>query len=238
MVSNFIILCALGLACANIICMQTYWIIGGGHFGRLAARNIHRNQAGSEIIIIDNQPDVCEQLERSGFKTVCADGIGYLEINLTSPHYPDWIIPSIPLHVAYEWIKSKISRHLKVVSINIPQNLKNKLPNPFQVQSNQLYISNADFSCPENCSEPDEICTHTGQPRPRSLNSFLNTFSYEDFKSIVVFSEQLYPGIGGYTPKALFKALNKVKSLPDQILLSTACRCHGVVNAFRLFPKN
>jgi hypothetical protein len=238
MVSNFIIPCDLYALCANMFSMQTYWIIGGGHFGRLAARNIHRKQAGSDIIIIDRQPDVCEQLELQSFESVCADGIGYLETNLTSPDHPDWLIPSIPLHVAYEWIKSKVSRHFKVVSLPIPQELNIKLPNPFQVQSNQLYISNADFTCPENCSEPDEICTHTGQPRPRNLNRYLNKFRHGDFKSIVVFSQQLYPGVGGYTPKALFEALNKVESLPDQILLGTACRCHGVVNAFRLLPKD
>ena len=214
--------------------MKTYWIIGGVHFGQRAAHWIRRKEANSEIIIIDKQSAICKQLEQSCFDTVCMEGIRYLETNLISQDHPDWIIPSIPVHVAYEWIRSKLTRHYKVMPFPIPHQLKANMPNPFQSESDQLYVSNADFICPENCSEPDEICTYTGQPRPRSLNDFLKNFRYEDLRPVIVYSKQLFPGVGGYAPKALYNALTEIVSLPDRILLGTACRCHGVLNAFRL----
>ena len=216
--------------------MKTYWIIGGGHFGRRAAHWIRRKESGSELIIIDRQSAICEQLEHNGFKTVCMEGIRYLESHLISQDHPDWIIPSIPLHVAFEWLKAKLARHYRINSIPIPHQLKTKLPNPFQSESDQLFVSHADFICPENCSEPDEICTHTGQPRPRPLNDWLKNFSYQDFRPVIVCSQQLFPGVGGYTPDALYHALKEIESLSDQILLGTACRCHGVLNAFQLSP--
>lgn len=229
-------LCDLRSPCGKIVIMKTYWIIGGGHFGRRAAHLIRRKEANSEIVIIDKQSSICKQLDHSGFKTVCTEGIRYLETNLIAPDHPDWIIPSIPVHVAYEWIKSKLTRQYNVKPFPIPQQLKANLPNPFQADGDQLYVSNADFICPENCSEPDELCTYTGRPRPRSLNEFLNNFRYRDFRSVIVFSQQLFPGVGGYTPKALHNALTEIESLPDRILLGTACRCHGVLDAFKLSP--
>ena len=216
--------------------MKTYWIIGGGHFGRHAAHSIRHKEADSKILLIDKQSSICKQMQRKGFETVCTDGVRYLETHLIADNHPDWVIPAIPVHVAYEWIRSKLVRQFDVKPVAMPKQLKAILPNPFQTNGDELYVSNADFICPENCSEPDEICTYTGQPRPRNLNDYLKNLQYKDFRSVVVYSQQLLPGVGGYTPKALYYALTEIEMLPDQILLGTACRCHGVIDAFQLSP--
>lgn len=219
--------------------MKTYWIIGGGYFGQRAARSIRKKEADSEISIIDKRSSACKQMQAEGFETVCEEGVRYLETHLIADNHPDWIIPAIPVHVAYEWIKSKLADHFNVIPIPLPDQLKAFLPNPLQTKNEQLHISNADFLCPENCAEPDEICTYTGQPRPRNLNDYLRNFHYEGYRSIVIYSQQLLPGVGGYSPKSLHRALTEVERSPDQILLGTACRCHGVINAFKLslLPK-
>lgn len=218
--------------------MKTYWIIGGGHFGRRSAHSIRNQEYDSEILLIDKQSSICNHLERKGFETVCMEGVRYLETHLITDHHPDWIIPAIPVHVAYEWIKSRLVRQYHLKPVPLPSPLKAILPNPFQTKSDQLYISNADFICPENCSEPDEICTYTGKPRPRNLNDYLKNLQYKNFKPVVIYSQQLLPGVGGYTPKALHSALKEIETSPGQILLGTACRCHGVLDAFQLSPKN
>jgi len=218
--------------------MKTYWIIGGGYFGQRTARIIRRKEANSKIIIVEKQSLVCKQLERSGFETKCMEGIRYLEASLVTQDHPDWIIPAIPVHVAFEWIKSKLTKRYNVHTIPIPHRLEAQLPNALQGDSGQRFISNADFICPDNCSEPEEICTYTGKPRPRILNDFLQQIKYSDFRSIVVCSQQLFAGIGGYSPPTLFEALSAVEMTPNPILLSTACRCHGVLDAFRISTKD
>lgn len=219
--------------------MKTYWIIGGGHFGRRSAHSIRQTEADSNILLIDEQSSICRQMERQGFETVCMEGIGYLKTHLVERNHPDWIIPAIPVHVAYEWLKSKLVKRFIVTPIPLPNRLKAMLPNPIQSGSAEIYVSNADFICPENCSEPVEICTYTGQPRPRNLNDHLRDFHCKGFRSIVIYSQQLLPGVGGYTPKSLHRALTELERSPGRILLGTACRCHGVINAFKLslLPK-
>ena len=214
--------------------MKTYWIIGGGHFGQRAAHTIRDNESASAIVIVDKHSLRCKQLEGRGFETRCMEGISFLKANLVTTDHPDWIIPAIPVHVAFDWIKSKLAGRYQVRSIPIPHGLESQLPNPLPGDSGQCFISNADFICPDDCAEPEEICTYTGRPRPRILNDFLQKTNYTDFRSIVVRSQQLFAGVGGYSPHTLFSALTEVELTSDPILLSTACRCHAVVDAFRL----
>ena len=49
------------------------------------------------------------------------------------------------------------------------------------------------------------------------------------FQSLVINSHQLGPGIGWYRPVMLFELLERVKQAGSTLLVSTACRCHGVV---------
>jgi hypothetical protein len=176
-------------------------------------------------------------LERLGFEAVCRDGIQYLERNLARAPYPDWIVPAIPLHTAYEWIRTKLSKRHSLVKIAVPQDLATELPHPISAETGRLYISIADFKCPENCPEPDEICTHTGKPRLMVLHEFLKSIQRKDVKTVVIRSHQLAPGVGGYTPRALFAALNEIEAAQGPVLLSTACSCHGVIDTFQLSAR-
>jgi hypothetical protein len=161
------------------------------------------------------------------------DGVGYLERNLIGPRYPHWIVPAIPVHVAYEWIRAKLAAAKKLTRIPVPPVLIGKVPHPIKGRVGQLYISIADFKCPDNCPEPVDICSHTGKPRPMILHEFLKSMRLKGFQSIVIRSHQLAPGVGGYKPGQLFEALKEVETARTPVLLSTACRCHGVMDVFR-----
>ena len=223
--------------------MENFWIIGGGKFGFRAAKTLSEANPSNNLTIVERQKAICRQLGTLGFETVCMDGIQYLEHNLTRAPFPDWIIPAIPAHVAYEWIRAKLSKTDEVKKVAIPNDLLRALPNPIQGESGQLFISIADFKCPENCAEPDEICTHTGKPRLMILHEFLKSIQHPDFKSIVMRSHQLAPGVGGYKPEELFNAFKEIKTTRAPVLLSTACSCHGVMDGIKysassLRPKN
>jgi ribonucleotide monophosphatase NagD (HAD superfamily) len=217
--------------------VNNLWIIGGGKFGLRAAESLSKKHSLNNLTIVEKDKAVCRQLNRLGFEAVCTDGIQYLERNLTDAHDPDWIVPAIPLHVAYEWIWKKLSKTRSVQKIAVPNDLVAALPNPIKAGTGQLLISIANFTCPENCPEPEEICTYTGKPRPMVLHEFLKSLQRKDIKPVVIRSHQLAPGVGGYTPRALFAALNEIETAQMPVALSTACSCHGVMDTFQLSAK-
>jgi hypothetical protein len=128
----------------------------------------------------------------------------------------------------------KIKDRYVLKTTPIPEEVIMSLPNVFKGKMSEIYMSIADFICPDNCPEPEEFCTHTGKKRPFTLYKKLESIKYYNFRSVVVRSRQLSPGIGGYSPGALFHALDVIKDSTIPVLLSTACRCHGVMHAFGL----
>ncbi|MGD8614004.1 MAG: NAD-binding protein, partial [Desulfobacterales bacterium] len=82
--------------------MENFWIIGGGKFGLRAARTLRKIDAARRITIVEKRKSVCGQLDGLGFDAVCTDGIQYLERHLSANHLPAWVVPAIPLHVAFE----------------------------------------------------------------------------------------------------------------------------------------
>lgn len=217
--------------------MQKFWILGAGKFGVKAARALRRRHPDAEIIVVDSDADACRGLEKASFTTVCTHGPAYLSGNLTGPDLPDWIVPAIPVHVAYEWIRFHLEKTRHCTPMAVPEGLADVLPNAMHGADGALYVSNADFICPDNCREPDDICTYTGNPRPAILHAVLAALQYAPFVSIAVRSRQLAPGVGGYTPENLFAALAKASETAAPLLISTACKCHGVVHALETTPK-
>jgi len=217
--------------------MRSIWILGAGRFGLKAAKVLSRKYKKAEITVIEKNSELCRQVEMADFKTVCMDGIEYLGQNLRSIDYPDWIIPAIPVHVVFEWVRLKMKDSYILKTTPVPEGLIMSLPNVFKGKNYETYMSIADFICPDNCPEPEDLCTHTGKPRPFTLYKKLESIKYDHFRSVVVRSRQLSPGVGGYSPGDLFNALDVIKASAIPVLLSTACRCHGVMHAFRLQKK-
>jgi hypothetical protein len=114
----------------------------------------------------------------------------------------------------------------------VPENLIPQLPNTFKGPEGQVYMSNADFICPENCNEPEKKCPVTGKSRPCRLYSRLARIKCEGYRSLVLRSLQLAPGVGGYRGKQLSAILSAVQNQPGKYLVSTASKCHGVMHAF------
>jgi len=214
--------------------LNEIWILGAGRFGRRAAGTLRQTYPQADIVLVDSSGKVCATMEGNSFRVVCREGVGYLRENLKPGRGPDWIIPMIPVHVVYEWMRLELEKTHHIQAVAVPQEVADTLPNPIRGADGQIYMTHATFICPWNCPEPDDICTHTGNPRPQNLNRFLETIQHPQFRTVVVQSRQLAPGIGGYQPEALFRALKTVVAGTDPVLLSTACRCHGVMHAFAI----
>jgi hypothetical protein len=100
-------------------------------------------------------------------------------------------------------------------------------------KSGDLYTSLANFLCPEDCPEPAQYCTVTRERREKPLYKILEDLR-GPFESKVIRSRQLGLGVGGYSPEDLLKIVREIKKAGASghlILISTACRCHGVISA-------
>ena len=210
---------------------DAFIILGAGHFGRRALQKTSLAFPGAPITIVDHQQEALTACQRDySVNTVNADGITYLTSLDNEPKQYLWIIPSIPIHVVFEWSKTQLTQ--AVCHITVPDEILQQLPNPVSGKQGTVYMSHASFRCPDNCPEPVDHCFVTGQTRTIALYEQLAALNNPLYLSIVIQSHQLMPGVGGFKFDDLKNILPQIESSTKPVLLSTACRCHGVMNGF------
>jgi hypothetical protein len=210
--------------------VSSYLIIGCGHFGSRAAEQLLKKEPHSKIIAVDKNPTALKKLSHLSIETIMDDGLSRLNQFLSGGPTVSYIIPSVPFHLAFEFIllrlKSFGARRTRVPSLS-------GLPNPVKGKTGDLYTSLADFLCSEDCAEPSRYCTVTRKKREKPLYEILEDLK-GPFESRVIISRPLAIGVGGFGPKALLtllEDLKKKKNFHQLILISTASRCHGVTSA-------
>ncbi len=212
--------------------MKKIWIIGIGKFGRQALNCLERVYPDSHFVLIDFSHKRLAGVSGPDRTPVHSDGVTFLVENLHSDKDPDWIIPAVPIHLVSQWILTK-----KAVDgwrrSRIPEAVMKFLPNCIEGKTGDMYVSHADFICPDNCPEPADSCFFTGKKRKENMFDLLSKIKVPGFHPVVVRSYQLVPGVGGYQPKQLFRALREISTIGNAILLSTACRCHGVITGLK-----
>ena len=208
-------------------------ILGTGRFGQLAIRRLGQRWPLSAVTVVDRAIHAGQVPDGAGVAVVTADAIEYLARFEDLADAWDWIVPAVPVHLAGEWIRKRLSKTGRIEMQPVPEAVAVQVPNPMRGAQGQLYASNADFICPDDCPEPATICTMTGRPRPQVLYDHLAALSVPGFRVVVVRSRQLAPGVGGYSPADLDRAFAQVRLAPGPVLLATACKCHGVIEAFR-----
>ncbi len=203
------------------------WIIGMGRFGKLAFKRLSQKMNNHWFVLVD--PDGKNFTGLKNNETVITDGVKFLYENLFSENSPDWIIPALPVHLAAMWIMKKLGPY-KVEKKEIPRDFGNMLPNSIYGENKDVYVSHATFLCPDNCPEPRDICTVTGEKRKENMFELLGNIKFPGFSSFVIRSFQLAPGVGGFRPNQLFEALKTAEKSGSDFLVATACRCHGVIS--------
>lgn len=207
----------------------TYLVTGCGRFGSRAAATLFQKNPHSKIIVVDQSKRALRRVAHLPVLTKACDGIAYLRHILSEDQGVDQVIPAVPFHLAFEFILSQL-KPLGATRGEVPP--LHGLPNPSVGRTGDLYTSFADFLCPENCSEPLH-CSVTGEHRSEPLFRVLMNLE-GPFESKVIRSLQLGQGVGGFRFERLInltKELKKKKNSDRLILVSTACRCHGVTSA-------
>jgi hypothetical protein len=219
--------------------MERYWIIGFGKVGRRALERLRRKSPDAAITVVDPKVSIPEG-EENHAHWVAVEGVSFLldrPLDVRSGHSP-WIVPALPHHLAYAWMMAQMKPHgMTVVPYAVPETVVGQLPNPLRGSEGQVYISLADFLCPDNCNEPEKKCPGTGRARPYRLFEHLAGLSTGGARSLVIRSHQLAPGVGGYRGTQLTAALDDIDMRPGRYLVSTASKCHAVMHAFELKRK-
>lgn len=208
--------------------METIWIIGTGRFGRLAVERLSQSGKQYRFVLVDADGKGFELIAGPDRTLERADGVEYLHRHLRADNAPDWIIPSLPAHLAVEWCMLRLADEGRC-RIPLPDALREMVPNPMRGLNGDLFVTHATFLCPDNCPEPARVCSVTGEERPPNMFDLLGELDIPGFSPLVIRSYQLSPGVGGYRPSQLFNLLETMRANPSKLLVSTACRCHGVI---------
>jgi NAD(P)-dependent dehydrogenase (short-subunit alcohol dehydrogenase family) len=216
---------------------HSFWVIGGGRFGLRAAEILGRRGA-TEIVVVDHNRERCRELADRGLHAECADGIRFLTEHLTRPEKHLWIVAAAPVHVAFLWLRARLSETGRVEVVPVPAEVARRLPNAMAGGEGEVFASNADFICPPDCAEAGRICKATGRVRPSSMHAFIRRLAIDNVKILMVRSFQLAAGVGGLRPADLFSVLADARLSGGAILLATACKCHAVVSAFKIISES
>jgi hypothetical protein len=213
---------------------DSFWIMGAGEVGTRAVERLSRKYPQAALTVVDLDQKRLDRIEAHKARRICGEAASYLETGMDGQNQPDWIIPAVPIHLAFEWVRRRLRPDRRIEVLPVPVPIEAMLPNAKRGTEGQLFLSYADFRCPDHCTEPYDRCTWTGKPRKGLLYKRIEEIVYEKYRSIVVRSHQLAPGVGGYEPEALRTSLKEVMESEGPVLYATASLCHGVVHAFRV----
>jgi hypothetical protein len=207
------------------------FIIGFGRFGKKALSTVSRLWDKSRIWIIDHGPTALDPDRLLPGIRVLDDGPQFLYKHQKWIKDKDWIIPALPIHLAWKWLDLNLGNCLRQRSIIPPPNLGVGLPY-HRLAENGLFLSQASFICPDDCPAPLGFCYKTKKRRTSLLWKSLIDQGCPEGRLAVIESRQIAPGVGGYRFEELKKILPLVQQAPPPFFIATACRCHGVVHGF------
>jgi hypothetical protein len=215
--------------------MASYLILGAGTFGRLALRRLPDEDREARLLVIDRRTEALAEARRlgvQGAEMIEADVIACLAAHLEPGFSWDWLIPAIPVHVAYAWLLAGPLAGGGWEAAQVPESLDHLAPLAIRGREGELYLSRARHRCPDDCAEP-LVCPVTGEERGQPLYEKITEASRPELPILVVASRQLAPGVGGFSPLRLLELAEKVAGMAGPLLVATACRCHGVVHGLK-----
>ncbi|MEJ2670700.1 MAG: hypothetical protein P8168_00585 [Deltaproteobacteria bacterium] len=213
--------------------MTSYLILGGGKFGRLALERLAGQDPDASLEVVDHDPQPrAAQANIPGWKLIRADAIAFLVEHLKDDGRWDWLIPMVPVHVVYKWLLAGPLAGSGWQPVAVPESLEGLVPLVQRGGEGELYLSRAQHLCPDDCAEP-EVCPVTGESRGLALHRELGSLFLPGYQVKVVPSQQLAPGVGGYPPGRLLDLARDLEDMAGNVLIATACRCHGVIHALR-----
>jgi hypothetical protein len=213
-------------------------IIGAGHFGQRAATLLN-SVPHTSLWVVDLDVTKLKAMGNIGAKRIAEDGVHFLAKHFSHLAPSTFIIPAIPAHLAFEWVRTYLNKKGTIKQLPVPKGLSLRLPHTRDGSEGSLLASYADSRCPEDCPEPANCCTVTGKRRGTPLYRLLAQLEPRGFRVHVIRSRQLAPGVEGYRVKDLKELLGKVsEGRKGKWLVATACKCHGVITALQAAHRN
>jgi hypothetical protein len=210
--------------------MASYLILGAGKFGRLALKRLARQDASASFVVVDRDAAALMAVDGvPGWTRVVSDAIDFLVEHLRNDGRWDWIIPMVPVHVAVHWLMAGPLAGSAWRPAAVPEALVELFPGARRGAHGELYLSRAHHRCPDDCAEP-EVCPVTGEARDLPLHRELASVHLAGYEIRVIASRQLAPGVGGYSPRRLLDLARDMGALSGNVLIATACGCHGVIH--------
>ncbi len=208
-------------------------IFGGGRYGLKAAEYLLSKNRDFIVIDPDRECLVIRELSLPEFKGEIRESSfiqGSIEelVRILSGHEIGYIFPTAPVHLAALFLKKTLN--LEVWSEGIDLALSG-IPPKIILSSGKgsLVVSyNRDYECLENCSAPN-VCPVTKLRKPAPMYDLLR-FAVPD--GYIIESRYLKPGLGAIKGEDL-KNLVKWAEKRNEMIVGTACRCHGVLSSFR-----
>jgi hypothetical protein len=209
-------------------------IIGAGHFGKRAA-DVLSPRLGTPLWVVEKDEEALRVMGGLPIARILHEAVPFLAGSFHLLHPKNVIVPAVPIHLAFEWLRRSMKGNFSVFRIEVPESIKPLLPHTWVGGEGSLLVSYADFQCPDDCPEPADHCTVTGQRRGIPLHALLSDIDLPGYRVHVLRSRQLAPGVGGYTVGDLQELLGRVESGGEgKWLVATACKCHGVVSAMEM----
>lgn len=215
--------------------MASFLILGAGKFGLLALQRLSDQDPEARFVVVDRQAAALALAQSSGaaeVELVEADAIGYLATHLGAESPWRWLIPMVPIHVAYAWLLEGPLAGQGWEPFDVPKELQNLAAFSVNGTMGEMYLSMTRHLCPDYCSEPP-VCPVSGEERQQPLFHLLEKASHPGLPILVVASQQLAPGVGGYSPYRLVELAGAVSKTSGPLLVATACHCHGVVHGLQ-----
>ncbi len=211
---------------------DTYIVIGCGYFGQRAVRAIKSLPSRPLVVAVDNDRKQLAAVTALADQVYHGDGVQYLS-ELTEPQAElCWVVPALPLHLAGAWLLHVLNG---AAGAPVPQEFDPVgVLQQHRAPGGTLYCSLSDFACPEDCPEPEGYCHVTEQFRPVPLYRILGETPCTGYRSLVVRSRLVLPGVGGYLFGDLLMLRAAMVIARGSYLLSTACTCHGVTDAISI----
>jgi len=204
------------------------WVLGVGRFGQQAVETLQRVHPSWRLMVIDADPFALQRVGGPNVWTRQAEGVDFLSRNLTVETSPAWIVPALPVHVAFYWLLTRLAGAAD--ALRVPGLAVAGLPNPETAAMGGFLLSHAQTLCPLDCTEPEGYCQSTGEARGQALHEEISDLAGKGYAVTVIQSRQLAPGVGGFPPSELFDLERNHRSLNAPALVATACRCHGVLH--------
>ncbi len=187
-------------------------------------------------MLVDIDPN-CLAAKRFGLKSsahIGEEGEYFLEgsiptvLELIDRLKPEYVFPTVPIHMAAELAnaKFKLAPWSEAINAILP-----KLPEVvvLQARKGKLVVSfNRDHDCVDKCAMP-RVCPSSRIRKPCTMTELVRFASPDAF---ILISYSMAPGMGAIKGSELLEFFDWAKP-KEKFIVATTCDCHGVLSAFK-----